>query len=50
MKLTNQQMQNLTVGALWSEEKEDGLHFYKCTKKQIASLIILSLLHSQVKR
>ena len=35
MKLTNEQLTKLTVGALWSEEKEDGVHFHKCTKKQI---------------
>ena len=35
MKLTFEQLKSVTVGALWSEEKQDGLHFYKCTQKQI---------------
>ena len=29
MKLTTEQIKQLTVGALWSQEKEDGLHFYR---------------------
>ena len=33
-KLSLQQMKEITVGALYVEEKKDGFHFYKCTKKQ----------------
>lgn len=35
MKLSYDQIKAVTVGALWSEEQADGIHFYKCTKKQI---------------
>ena len=35
MKLSNQQILSVTVGAVHTEEKEDGIHFYKCTPKQI---------------
>ena len=42
MKLTTEQIKQLTVGALWSQEKEDGLHFYKCTQKQIDAWYALS--------
>lgn len=37
MKLTYDQIRSVTVGALRSEQKEDGIHFYKCTPKQIAA-------------
>ena len=35
MNLTYEQIKSVTVGALWTEEKPDGIHFYKCTQKQI---------------
>lgn len=35
MKLNYEQIKSITIGALWSEEKTDGIHFYKCSKKQI---------------
>ena len=34
MKLTYEQIKSITVGALWTEQAQDGIHFYKCTKKQ----------------
>lgn len=34
MKLTYEQIKSVTVGALFLEEQEDGIHFFKCTKKQ----------------
>ena len=37
MKLTTQQILDVTVGAVHHEIKEDGIHFYKCTPKQIAA-------------
>ncbi|MBQ9131484.1 MAG: SGNH/GDSL hydrolase family protein [Clostridia bacterium] len=37
MKLTNQQIRSLTVGAIHTEETAEGLRFYKCTAKQIAA-------------
>ena len=35
MKLTYQEMKQLTVGAVHISETENGLSFYKCTQKQI---------------
>ena len=35
MKLTFEQICEITSGAVAIEQKADGLHFYKCTKKQI---------------
>ena len=34
MNLTYEQIKSVTVGALFCEEQEDGIHFYKCTQKQ----------------
>ena len=34
MKLTYEQIKSVTIGALWTEQEQDGIHFYKCTKKQ----------------
>lgn len=42
MKLTNEQITSLTFGAVAIEEREDGLHFFKCTKRQIAAWTALS--------
>ena len=35
MKLSLEQIRALTSGAVAIEQKSDGIHFYKCTKKQI---------------
>ncbi|MBQ3085684.1 MAG: SGNH/GDSL hydrolase family protein [Clostridia bacterium] len=37
MKLTNETIRSITFGATRIEEQEDGLHFYRCTPKQIAA-------------
>ena len=37
MKLTYEQIKQITTGAIEIEQQEDGIHFYKCTKKQIAA-------------
>ena len=37
MKLTTEQIKQITTGAIRIEEKADGIHFYKCTEKQIAA-------------
>lgn len=34
MKLTLDQIRSVTVGALVIDEREDGIHFHKCTEKQ----------------
>lgn len=35
MTLTFEQIRQITVGAVRLEERDDGIHFYKCTQKQI---------------
>lgn len=35
MTLTFEQIRQITVGAVRMEECDDGIHFYKCTQKQI---------------
>ena len=35
MKLTFEQIKQITTGAIRIKQKEDGIHFYKCTEKQI---------------
>lgn len=35
MKLTYDQIRSVTVGALSIAEQQDGIHFFKCTQKQI---------------
>ena len=35
MKLSNEQIKNVTFGAVHTEEAADGLRFFKCTPKQI---------------
>ncbi len=35
MRLTVEQIKSITVGAIRIEEQTDGIHFYKCTQKQI---------------
>lgn len=35
MKLTHEQIRSIAFGAVRIEEQKDGLHFYKCTQKQI---------------
>lgn len=35
MKLSFDQIKQITVGAIRIEEQSDGIHFYKCTQKQI---------------
>ena len=35
MKLTNEQIKSVTFGAIRIEETENGLHFQRCTQKQI---------------
>ena len=42
MKLTLEQMQSVTVGALRIEQGADGIHFHKCTAKQVAAWSALS--------
>ncbi len=42
MKLTFAQIKGITTGALRIEETEDGIHFYKCTEKQVAGWLALS--------
>lgn len=37
MKLTTDQIRAVTTGALFVEEEADGIHFYKCTKRQEAA-------------
>lgn len=37
MKLTWEQINRITTGAISIEQQEDGIHFYKCTPKQIAA-------------
>lgn len=37
MKLTFETIQQITVGAVHMEQAEDGIHFYKCSEKQIAA-------------
>ena len=35
MKLTFEQIKSITVGSVCTEQREDGIHFAKCTSKQI---------------
>ena len=35
MRLTNEQIRSISFGAVHVTEDNDGLHFYKCTQKQI---------------
>ena len=35
MKLTFEQIKSITVGAVEIEQQQDGIHFYRCTRKQI---------------
>ena len=35
MKLTFEQIQSVTFGAVCIEQQDDGIHFFKCTKKQL---------------
>lgn len=42
MKLTNEAIRSIAFGAVNVEEKQDGLHFYKCTQKQIDAWMKLS--------
>lgn len=35
MKLSAQDIKRITVGAVYTEQKADGIHFFKCTEKQI---------------
>lgn len=35
MRLTLEQIRSITTGSLRTEQKEDGIHFFKCTEKQI---------------
>ncbi|MBQ8849426.1 MAG: SGNH/GDSL hydrolase family protein [Clostridia bacterium] len=37
MKLTFEQIKSVTVGSVDTEERDGGIHFAKCTKKQIES-------------
>ena len=37
MKLTYEQIKEITFGAVRTEKAPDGIHFYKCTQKQIAA-------------
>ena len=37
MKLSFEQIKNVTVGALWMEQKENGIVFHKCTASQEAA-------------
>ncbi len=37
MKLTFEQIKQITTGAIRIEEQADGIHFYKCTEKQISA-------------
>ena len=42
MNLTIEQIKSVTFGALRIEEQSNGLHFYKCTQKQIDAWYVLS--------
>ena len=42
MKLSFEQIQAVTVGAVHVEQQTDGIHFYKCTKKQLDAWHALS--------
>lgn len=42
MKLTFDQIKSVTVGSLRTEQKEDGVHFHKCTAKQVTAWRALS--------
>ena len=35
MRLSFDQIKSVTVGALSVKREDDGIHFYKCTEKQI---------------
>lgn len=37
MKLSFEQIKQITTGAIRIEQEPDGIHFYKCTEKQIAA-------------
>ena len=37
MKLTFETIRHITTGAVHMAQKEDGIHFYKCTERQIAA-------------
>ncbi len=41
-RLTFAQIQSITVGAVSMEERQDGLHFHKCTQKQVNAWSALS--------
>lgn len=42
MKLTFEQIQQITVGSLCTEAESDGIHFHKCTQKQVDAWTALS--------
>ncbi|MBQ6823964.1 MAG: SGNH/GDSL hydrolase family protein [Clostridia bacterium] len=42
MKLTNETIRSIAFGAVHIEEKPDGIHFYKCTQKQIDAWLQLN--------
>ena len=42
MRLSLEQIKEITAGALWIEEEADGIHFGKCTKKQEAAFLVLN--------
>ena len=42
MKLSVNQIKNITFGAVRSEQREDGLHFFKCTESQVAAWYALA--------
>ena len=42
MKLSANDIKKVTFGALRIEEREDGMHFFKCTEKQVAAWYALN--------
>ena len=42
MKLTFEQIQQITVGSLCTEAESDGIYFHRCTKKQLDAWTALS--------
>lgn len=41
MRLTAQDIRQITVGAVRTEERADGIHFFRCTEKQIEAFSAL---------
>ena len=37
MKLSNETIKDISVGAIYTEERNGAVYFYKCTPKQMAA-------------